>query len=280
MTKNKSSKVAVSNANPRKISKNKTLNLILTIVALIIWVGGVYFLVQYILAFIIRSILQPTTNTPFYQTLYSILCYLISAAIILFVPKLINKKWKVSLEDLGIIELPTWTDIGLAPVGFLLYTLFANVLISLFSIFPWFSATEKQNVGYNSAMFGSDRLFALTALVVVAPIVEEIIFRGFLYGKLRKKLVKDIPEAKSKQKTKEIKAIKRKNRLGITIAIIITSLVFALMHRQWNVGINVFALSIILCLFREMTGTIYAGIIVHMLKNAIAFYLLYIVGMG
>ena len=81
----------------------------------------------------------------------------------------------------------------------------------------------------------------------------------------------------SSEKTKKDRV---KNRGKIALAIILTSLLFAIMHRQWNVGLNVFALSVILCLFREITGTIYAGIIVHMLKNAIAFYLLYIVGMA
>ena len=52
------------------------------------------------------------------------------------------------------------------------------------------------------------------------------------------------------------------------------------MHGQWNVGVNVFAMSIVLCTLREITGTIYAGILLHMLKNTIAFVLVYIVGMG
>ena len=245
----------------------------------ILWVGGVYLVVQYLLAFLIRWIFNPSVNNTSLQTLYSILCYIISLLIIIFVPKLINQKWKTNLEQLGIIEMPTWTDIGLGPVGFLLYIVSANILVTLFSVFPWFNATEKQDVGYSSALFGTDRLLALTALVVVAPIVEEIIFRGFLYGKLRKFLVKD-EKSVQKLSKKEQNKLKKKHFIGISIAILLTSLVFAIMHRQWNVGVNVFVLSVILCLFREITGTIYAGIIVHMLKNAVAFYLLYIVGMG
>ena len=52
------------------------------------------------------------------------------------------------------------------------------------------------------------------------------------------------------------------------------------MHFQWNVGVNVFALSVVLCALREITGTIYAGILTHMIKNGVAFYLLYLVGIG
>lgn len=254
------------------VSHEQKSNPLPKIILLILWVGGVYLAVQYLLAFLIRFIFQPTTNTPLLQTLYAISCYIISILIILFVPKKINKKWGTNFEELGLIELPTWTDLGLAPVGFFLYVIFANILVALFSIFPWFSATERQDVGYNSAIFGPDRILALTSLVIIAPIVEEIIFRGFLYGKLKKNLLKN-----SNKKTRKERI---KVKLKIALAILITSLLFAIMHRQWNVGINVFALSVVLCLFREITGTIYAGIIVHMLKNAIAFYLLYVIGMG
>ena len=91
--------------------------------------------------------------------------------------------------------------------------------------------------------------------------MEEVIFRGWLYGKLRQKL---------SGKTSEI--------TGIIISILLVSLLFGIVHMQWNVGVNVFALSVVLCVLREITGTIYSGILVHMLKNGIAFYFLYVAG--
>ncbi|MBQ6393939.1 CPBP family intramembrane metalloprotease, partial [Candidatus Saccharibacteria bacterium] len=87
------------------------------------------------------------------------------------------------------------------------------------------------------------------------PIAEEVIFMGWLYGKLR-------------------------SRMGMIMAIFITSVLFCIIQGQWNVGVNVFAMSIVLCGLREVTGTIYAGILLHMVKNGIAFYLLYVMGMG
>ena len=96
---------------------------------------------------------------------------------------------------------------------------------------------------------------AFISLVVIAPIAEEIIFRGWLYGKLRA-------------------------RLSLIPAVLLTSILFGAVHGQWNVGVNVFVMSIVMCLQREITGTVYSGIILHMLKNGIAFYLLYIIGIG
>ena len=155
-------------------------------------------------------------------------------------------------EELGLKGTPTWIDIGLAPVGFILYFLLATLLVGIFSRFDWFDVTETQNVGYDNLYSAFDRIVAFIALVVIAPIAEEIIFRGWLYGKLRA-------------------------RLSLVPAIILVSALFGFLHGQWNVGINVFALSIILCLQREITGTIYSGIVLHMLKNGIAFSLLYLV---
>ena len=59
------------------------------------------------------------------------------------------------------------------------------------------------------------------------------------------------------------------------LAIFLVSLLFGVVHLQWNVGVNVFAMSVVLCGLREITGTIYSGIVLHILKNGIAFYILY-----
>jgi len=100
---------------------------------------------------------------------------------------------------------------------------------------------------------GGERVVAFILLVVIAPIAEEIVFRGFLYGKLR------------------IAAPK-------WLAILIISFLFGLIHFQWNVGISVFAMSVVSCTLREITGTIYAGTLVHMINNGVAFFLVYVLG--
>ena len=64
------------------------------------------------------------------------------------------------------------------------------------------------------------------------------------------------------------------------VAILLVSILFGVVHLQWNVGVNVFATSVVLCLMREVTGTVYAGILLHMLKNGIAFFLLYVLNVG
>ena len=120
---------------------------------------------------------------------------------------------------------------------------------------------EAQSVGFSLYVTGVERMITFVVLVVIAPIFEEIIFRGWLYGKLRGLFSEKMPEI-----------------AGIIVANFLVSLLFGIVHLQWNVGVNVFALSVVLCALREVTGTIYAGILTHMVKNGVAFYLLYVMG--
>ena len=167
-------------------------------------------------------------------------------------------KSKTTKDDLGLKGWLTWKDILVAIVGFIIYLLLAALLTSFFSVFPNFDADQIQNVGFDNVYGAKALILAFISLVIVAPIAEELIFRGFVYGKLKKNL--------------KISPVQ-----DIIIATLLTSLLFAFLHGQANVGINVFAMSIVMCLMREFTGTIYSGILLHMIKNAIAFYLLYLV---
>ena len=194
-----------------------------------------------------------TLKTPLIATIFSVLVYVLSFIFLLFTFKHIKPlKTPVTRNELGLNNLVTFSDIGLALAGFFSYLAFSAILTALFSIFPWFNLTENQPLLYSTLISPSGKILAALALVVAGPILEEVIYRGLIYGKLRK------------------------NHSLIT-SILTVSILFGFLHGQWNVGVDVFALSVVACLMRETTGTIYAGIILHILKNAIAFYMLFIV---
>ena len=222
-----------------------------------VWVFAVIVAMEFLTSLAFVLILgKETFSTPLWTTIYTSVLYILSCLILIFVTPKIARKWgflKSTRKSLGLEGLPTWTDAGLAPVGLIVSIALAAVLIFIFKVFPWFDAEQSQNVVYSLSVVGIDRAIAFFALAVLAPIAEEIIFRGWLYGKLRVKL-------------------------PMPASIIITSLVFGIIHMQWNVGVNVFAMSVVACCLRELTGTIYAGIILHMLKNGLAFFLLFVVG--
>lgn len=218
------------------------------------WVIVSMLLSQFVIGIPMMLILGDNFSRPVWTGVYYVLTYALSLFLILFVTPRLSKKFNTTPIELGLAHLPTFVDIGLAPIAYVVYIACANFITSLMSHLPWFNADEAQDVGFNYLAGGGERVIAMLALVFIAPIAEEIIMRGWLYGKIRSKL-KVVP------------------------AILITSAVFALLHGQWNVAVTTFVLSVVLCGLHEITGTIWSGIILHMLSNGIAFYLLYVVGM-
>ena len=192
-----------------------------------------------------------TLKTPLIATIFSSLVYILSFIFLLFTFKHIKPlKAPVTRNELGLNNLVTFSDIGLALAGFFGYLAFSAILTALFSVFPWFNLNEIQPLLYSTLISPSGKILAALALVVAGPILEEVIYRGLIYGKLRKKH-------------------------SLITSILVVSILFGFLHGQWNVGVDVFALSVVACLMRENTGTIYAGIILHVLKNTIAFYFLF-----
>lgn len=257
----------------KKGSKKYWGRLILEVFLLLVWVGASIIASQYLVGYFIVWTMGPESfDRPEITAVFSAISYLLAMILIILVPSKIqqprniekNKNNKlVNREELGLKGLPTWTDIGLALAGLVAYFILAAGLVYLFHFFPWFNVDEVQDVGFSTYLVGSERLIAFMTLVIVAPIAEEVIFRGWLYQKLKTRFLNVISYTTS-----------------VILSTILVSLLFGLIHGQWNVGVNVFAMSLVLCGLREITGTIYAGILLHMIKNGIAFYFLYVVSTG
>lgn len=137
---------------------------------------------------------------------------------------------------------------------FLLWTVYMAATIVaavLASYLPWVDSEQAQDVGFDNLTQPIEYLVAFIALVVIPPVAEELLFRGYLFGRLRE-------------------------RLGFWVTTIAVSIVFGIVHMQWNVGIDVAVLSVFLCYLRERTGTIWASMVLHAIKNGLAYFLLFI----
>lgn len=188
-------------------------------------------------------------NATVLQTAIAAAIYIFALLIAIGIPWLFKRQ--TTLKDLGLNRLPSWADIGLAPVGFIVYFIASGLLVYIASQVIGFDMSQVQDTGFTRITQVYQYVLAFTTLILVAPIAEEVLFRGFLYGKLRK-------------------------RLPVWVAITITSLLFGVVHGQWNVGVDVFALSLILCGLRETTGSIWAGWLLHVIKNSIAFFIVFV----
>lgn len=176
--------------------------------------------------------------------------YLVMLAMLIGLP-LVMMHRRTTLKDLGLGRLIVWRDYLLAAGGLVVYFALAMVVMNLAKFLPWVDLAQKQEVGIVDPSNG-ELILVFLLFAVVAPIVEEVIFRGFLFHHIRKSM-------------------------PFWLTAIIVSVLFGAAHMQWNVGINVFVMSLVMCWAREYSGTIWPGIVMHMLKNAIAVYALFVV---
>ena len=132
------------------------------------------------------------------------------------------------------------------------FVLSAVLLIIAQNTLTFIDFQQVQDVGFDRVgMTQGGLILAFILLVVIAPFAEELLFRGYLFGKLRK-------------------------IVPLWLAIVITSTLFAAVHGQWSVATDTFALSVVMCLAVTWTKSLWPAILVHMLKNGIAFYCLFI----
>ncbi len=98
---------------------------------------------------------------------------------------------------------------------------------------------------------GSNLEMSLMAILVViaAPISEELVYRGFLYRYLN-------------------------HRLSPVLAIIISSVLFAMMHQNVFSLVPLFALGSALCIVYRLSGNLVSSIVMHSLFNLLNFVLI------
>ena len=247
--------MASSSDRPKRAGKFTKSQVWLALL-LVLWVFVGYMLAQALLIAVLWVATQlgvsfGQVGQAVLSTVLSAAVYLLSLLIVLGMPWLLKRR-RTTKQELGLSRLPTWKDIGLAPAGFVVYLVGSVVLLAVVStLIPAIDMDQVQQNGFENIGHRYEYVLAFVTLVVIAPVAEEVLFRGYLYGKLRSKV-------------------------PVWVAILLVSGLFAAIHGQWNVAVDVFALSIVLCILRELTGSIWSGILLHMLKNGVAFYFLFV----
>ena len=189
-------------------------------------------------------------NQTILSTIIDVIIYVIT--IILFSLPSIFSSEKIKASDVGFSRSMTWSDILNSIGGVVVYFILSAGLVLLFSQFiPGLSDNVNQDTGFDNLNLRYEYILAFITLVVIAPVAEEVLFRGMLFSKLKKYISK-------------------------YLAIFIVSLTFGLLHWSLAVGIDTFALSLVLCTLREITGNLWASILLHMIKNGLAFFILFI----
>lgn len=166
---------------------------------------------------------------------------------------------KASFRDIGLLR-PRLRDVGWALLGLgayiVLYIVTATILAR---ILPGLDMEQAQDIGYTPQESMAALTLTFIGLVVLPPLVEEIMVRGFLFTGLR-------------------------TAMAFLPAAVISSLLFGLAHLPggeggstiWIAFVDTMVLAMVLAYLRERTGSLWASIGLHGLKNLIAFMALFV----
>lgn len=169
------------------------------------------------------------------------------------------KYYKRGFASIG-LKRPRWSDpvYGLlaVPVYFVLYLL-AVAVVSHFV--PALNVDQQQEIGFSNVQGSLELGLTFISLVVLPPLAEEIMVRGFLYSTFKK-------------------------ALAVLPAALLTSALFAAAHLPeggaagplYIAALDTFVLSLVLIYLREKTGSLWASITLHAIKNGIAFTVLFV----
>jgi membrane protease YdiL (CAAX protease family) len=152
------------------------------------------------------------------------------------------------LWHFGLRRAPLWRTVGWAALGMLAFYVLTAVYATI--VDPTAEQDVTEQLGADDGTLG---LIAAGVMVIaIAPVVEEVFFRGFFYRALR-------------------------TRYPIALAALIDGLIFGVIHYSFD-GADALLilpplafLGVIFCLVYERTGSLYAVIGMHTFNNIVAF---------
>lgn len=185
---------------------------------------------------------------------------LAEALVVWLVVKMVRAKG-IRLRELG-FRKPHGSDLWMPLLAFVVYmSLFLGLIALLRQYVPGLDTEQRQDIGFEDATGAWQLSLVFLALVVAAPVAEEVLFRGFFFSSLRQ-------------------------RYSFLSTTILTSVIFGAVHLTggeqgasllWIAGIDTLVLSFVLCYLREKTGRLWAPILLHAMKNCLAFTYLFLI---
>ncbi len=150
--------------------------------------------------------------------------------------------WAVKV--MCVSKVAKWLAVG---VAFWLFSSYTGELLKL----PEEQIMLDIKIARNSVGMG---ILIFTTICLVVPIMEELVFRGWLFSKVAQ------------------------TKLGSTGAIVLTSLIFTIIHSQYEQSITfimLFLFSLLLGYARYKSNNISYSILIHIIFNSLALILLF-----
>ncbi|MGH7666771.1 MAG: lysostaphin resistance A-like protein [Candidatus Dormibacteria bacterium] len=204
---------------------------------------------------VVRAIRGPGWRplAPYYSFVVTLAFYGVLLLIVLFIAgRRAGRPW----GRLGFGPPPVWLVILMPPLALFLQFV-TGILSEILS--PLLGGIKNPQGCDISQAFGADPYLAVISLAVIAPLVEEVVFRGFIYGALRR-------------------------RFGVTLSVVVSSVIFALAH-TFSVGGSIvllgpslFIAGVALALVYERSRSLVPGMVLHASFNLIAVAAIFLVG--
>lgn len=157
------------------------------------------------------------------------------------------RKYKVGWDMVGLRKFSPFKAAFLIGAMFVTFFLLAWIaLVAVKILMPGFDANQAQVNEFTAAVTGNAKIISFLALVVIPPIVEEILFRGFMFPAFS-------------------------GKVGYLFGALFSSLLFGFAHLQANVGVYTVVLGLLLCFMYKRTNSIIPGMVLHMINNYVAF---------
>ena len=199
------------------------------------------------------------TSSVVAQFLYVLIAELVVIGCVYGFLRLYKRGW----STIGLVRL-RWRDVAYGLVAVIPYYIIYLIAVSVASkLIPSLNVQQQQQIGFTNIHGALPLVLTFISLVILPPLTEEILIRGFLYSSLKK-------------------------GLPLLWAALITSLVFAAAHLPeggaagplYIAAIDTFILSLVLIYLREKTGSLWSSITLHAVKNGVAFLALFIFHMS
>jgi len=235
----------------------------------ILFLVVIFFISQFISAFIVLiypeiikgynlTQTEKWINSSIIGQFFSVLIIesIVVGSIILFL-----KKYKINFRTVGLGKFHLIDVFYFLLVLPIFYYIYFGIVYLLLKLHVNININQKQHIGFNhNYVHGpEDLILTFISLVILPPIAEELMFRGFLLANLRK-------------------------IMPLFFAAIVTSMLFALPHLfeggrsglLWIGALETFILSLFLVYLRLKTKALYASMLLHASNNLIAFTYLYL----
>jgi membrane protease YdiL (CAAX protease family) len=192
--------------------------------------------------------LDITLNALAYKSIGMLTIFSIQELILLIPLVYFLKTKKISYQELKLNKFKIGQAIKLIFFGFVAFMLINQAITFVsdyFSISIPGYGTQEQRL----PLFGQDPLsipVSFFILVLLAPLVEELLFRGFIYTKLR-------------------------NSRKASSSIIISAAIFAGFHLEPEIFLPLFILGCIIGYIYEKSGSLWVPILFHLINNGLAF---------